>query len=146
MKKLISTVLMCMLAVMVFTSCNKTAGGGGPGASSGQIKESPLLAEKVAKGELPPLEQRIPEDPYVSPAEEIGKYGGIYRGASFGPGHGQVDTEALRFLGLLRVGTDFQALKPYILKDFQRKFHRMDLNPTKGNEMVRWRTLYQRRL
>jgi len=46
--------------------------------------ESPLLAEKVAAGELPPVEERLPENPRVVPLAEgdtIGVYGGIWNRA-----------------------------------------------------------------
>ena len=37
--------------------------------------ESPMLAELVAAGELPPVEERLPDDPVVlQPWEEIGRY------------------------------------------------------------------------
>lgn len=39
--------------------------------------EAPLLAERVASGELPPVEERLPVNPrVVEPYEEIGVYGG----------------------------------------------------------------------
>lgn len=42
--------------------------------------ESPLLRERVARGDLPPLEQRLPETPaVVEPVSSIGKYGGTWR-------------------------------------------------------------------
>ena len=42
--------------------------------------ESPMLAVKVAAGTLPPLEQRLPHDPFVIvPADEIGRHGGTLR-------------------------------------------------------------------
>ena len=42
-----------------------------------EFNESPMLKEKVAKGELPPVKERLPENPVVSiPLMEIGKYGG----------------------------------------------------------------------
>ena len=40
-------------------------------------QEAPMLAEMVKAGKLPPLEQRLPENPLVEkPVSEIGKYGG----------------------------------------------------------------------
>ena len=55
-----------------------------------EFHEAPMLAEKVAAGELPPVEERLPVDPLViQPAEEIGQYGGILRGAFTGPGDRQ---------------------------------------------------------
>jgi len=43
--------------------------------------EAPDLAERVAKGELPPVEERLPERPYVVPHRWLkpGKYGGELR-------------------------------------------------------------------
>lgn len=41
------------------------------------LHEAPILSVKVAAGELPPVEERLPENPMVvEPCEEIGKYGG----------------------------------------------------------------------
>lgn len=41
--------------------------------------ESPILAEMVAAGELPPIEERLPANPrVVEPANEIGTYGGEF--------------------------------------------------------------------
>lgn len=42
-----------------------------------KYNEVPMLKVKVAAGELPPVEERIPEEPLlVEPYEEIGEYGG----------------------------------------------------------------------
>lgn len=51
-------------------------------AQDSAFKEAPMLAELVAKGELPPVAERIPADPrVVTPLEEVGKYGGTLRRA-----------------------------------------------------------------
>lgn len=48
-------------------------------------KEAPQLAEQVKAGQLPPVEQRLPESPMVvEPFEEIGQYGGTWRRAFIG--------------------------------------------------------------
>jgi len=48
--------------------------------------EAPMLAERVRAGDLPPVEQRLPEQPLViPPLEQIGKYGGTWRRAFTGP-------------------------------------------------------------
>ena len=45
-------------------------------ASSIFAGEAPMLAEMVKAGELPPLEERLPENPLVEvPVSEIGTYG-----------------------------------------------------------------------
>ncbi len=43
--------------------------------------EAPMLAEKVAAGELPPVAERLPENPRVIslPGSDIGTYGGDFR-------------------------------------------------------------------
>ncbi len=46
--------------------------------------EAPMLAELVAAGELPPVAERLPNDPLVQiPWESIGEYGGTIRYSEF---------------------------------------------------------------
>ena len=46
-------------------------------ASTGKYKEAPALAEQVKAGKLPPVDKRLPEEPFVvKPIDKIGKYGG----------------------------------------------------------------------
>ena len=54
--------------------------------------EAPILAAMVASGDLPPVEERLPEpsDVMVIPVvERIGDYGGTWRRAFTGPNDGQ---------------------------------------------------------
>jgi len=49
--------------------------------------EAPMLAERVAAGELPPVAERLPESPFVQPVQsEIGSYGGTLRRVYTGRG------------------------------------------------------------
>ena len=49
-----------------------------------------MLAELVKAGKLPPVEQRVPEEPMViKPLESIGKYGGTWRRGFTGPADGE---------------------------------------------------------
>jgi peptide/nickel transport system substrate-binding protein len=51
------------------------------------FNEAPALAELVAAGELPPVAERIGQDPLViKPVHEIGQYGGTWRRGFTGPG------------------------------------------------------------
>ena len=51
------------------------------------FNEAPMLAQMVDAGELPPLAERLPEDPLVfEPYEEVGTYGGTLRVARLSPG------------------------------------------------------------
>ncbi len=58
-----------------------------PAAVPKQFKEAPQLAELVKQGKLPPVQDRIPQEPLViKPVKEIGKYGGTWRRGFTGPG------------------------------------------------------------
>src|SRR5467141_3736107 len=51
-----------------------------------QHKEAPQLAELDKAGQLPPVAERVGQDPLViKPLHEIGKYGGTWRGGFTGP-------------------------------------------------------------
>lgn len=51
-----------------------------------KYSEAPMLRTKVAAGVLPPVEERLPEEPLVvKPVGEIGQYGGALYEASIGP-------------------------------------------------------------
>jgi peptide/nickel transport system substrate-binding protein len=50
------------------------------------LKEAPQLAALVKAGKLPPVAERVGQDPLViKPLHEIGKYGGTWRGGFTGP-------------------------------------------------------------
>jgi len=52
--------------------------------------EPPMLEKLVKQGRLPPVRQRLPEDPLViPPVERVGKYGGTWHRAFTGPADGQ---------------------------------------------------------
>jgi len=51
-----------------------------PAQASAKYKEAPALAELVKAGKLPPVEQRLPQNPVVvKPVESIGIYGGAWK-------------------------------------------------------------------
>ena len=51
-----------------------------------KFNEAPQLAEMVKAGKLPPVQERIGQDPLViKPVHEIGKYGGTWRRGFTGP-------------------------------------------------------------
>ena len=75
MKKLLSLVM--AVAILLSTMAGFTAV-----AEDEIAKEAPMLAEKVAAGELPALEERLPADPYVESdnvPEETPVFGGTLR-------------------------------------------------------------------
>ncbi len=50
------------------------------------FQEAPMLAEQVAAGTLPPVDERLPAHPSVVQALEVGQYGGTWHRAFKGPG------------------------------------------------------------
>ncbi|MGH7263425.1 MAG: ABC transporter substrate-binding protein, partial [Candidatus Rokuibacteriota bacterium] len=55
-----------------------------------KFSEAPVLAELVKAGKLPPVDQRVPQEPLViKPVHSIGRYGGTWRRAFTGPGDGE---------------------------------------------------------
>jgi peptide/nickel transport system substrate-binding protein len=44
-----------------------------------------VLAALVKAGKLPAVEKRLPDNPLVVPADEIGQYGGVWRRGFLGP-------------------------------------------------------------
>jgi peptide/nickel transport system substrate-binding protein len=81
-----------------------------PAAMPKAFHEAPMLADLVKAGQLPPVEQRLPEEPMVlKPAHEIGKYGGTWRRAFTGPADGENVNRIMAVDKLLHV--DYTGLK-----------------------------------
>ena len=56
-------------------------------AAGTEYKEAPSLRDRVAAGSLPPVRDRLPENPLViKPVERVGKYGGDWNHALVGGG------------------------------------------------------------
>jgi len=52
----------------------------------GSYTEAPMLAEMVAAGTLPPVDERLPDNPLIeNVVDEVGQYGGTLRRAFLGP-------------------------------------------------------------
>lgn len=74
--------------------------------------EAPALAEQVKAGTLPSVDQRLPENPLVVKADEVGVYGGTWR---LGTKGGLDDAGFTRIFGydqLLSWTTDWAGLTP----------------------------------
>lgn len=77
--------------------------------------ESPMLTEMVERGEILPLEERLPENPLVlDPPDSIGRYGGTLEIVTTGDPGGTPD-----FMGLLRASRDLAEVEPNIAADFE---------------------------
>ena len=84
-----------------------------------RYNESHMLAKLVKEGKLPPVEERLPEEPRViEPLEEIGQYGGILNVADLDP-YNAIDARSLRRHGLFRFSEDCTEIIPDIAKGFE---------------------------
>ena len=84
------------------------------------FSEAPMLRTMVAAGELPPLEERLPQDLLVvEPAEEIGQYGGILHKLNEGPDISNESMDFGAFEFLVAYSPDMTRLYPNVLKGWE---------------------------
>jgi peptide/nickel transport system substrate-binding protein len=91
-----------------------------PAAMPKAFKEAPMLAQLVQSGQLPPVDQRLPQEPMVlKPAHEVGRYGGTWRRAFTGPADGENMNRIMATDKMLHV--DFTGVKivPSVAKDWK---------------------------
>lgn len=86
-----------------------------------KFNEAPMLREQVATGELPPVEERLPEEPFVVvPADEVGQYGGTMRQVHTGPGADAVlGVSKLMEEFPLKYSPDLLQIEPNIFKSWE---------------------------
>lgn len=106
----------------------------------------------LPKGDLPPLKDRLPEEPLVVvPYNEIGHYGDRLHGVSIAPEAGNSEWLSVRHVNLLRFSDDLQTIVPNVAKAFQwnndyteltitlRKGHKWsDGQPFTSDDIVFW--------
>ena len=86
----------------------------GTGWAQGKYKESPLLADQVKAGKLPPVDKRLPESPLLVPVvEKTGEYGGTWRRAFLGPADSN-NYVRIVFDALFRFSPDGAKIEPKI--------------------------------
>jgi len=89
-------------------------------ALAAKYNEAPMLKTLVAAGELPPVEERLPEEPLVIPVvEEIGQYGGKINMASIDPGQWGSTWQIIHFDCLLRLAPDGKTILPSLARDWK---------------------------
>src|SRR6516164_1368989 len=82
--------------------------------AQGKYKEAPALAELVKAGKLPPVDQRLPQNPLVVPVvEKSGEYGGVWRRAFLGPADSNNYVRVV-FDALFRFSPDGAKIEPKI--------------------------------
>jgi peptide/nickel transport system substrate-binding protein len=89
-------------------------------AAAAEYDEAPALAQKVAAGELPPVEERLPSEPeVVEPIDGIGTYGGDLR---YGLRGSSDHNNILRMVGpqgLVRWNLDYTEVIPNVAESFE---------------------------
>ncbi|HSS66192.1 MAG TPA: ABC transporter substrate-binding protein, partial [Gammaproteobacteria bacterium] len=82
-----------------------------------ELDENPAFAARVAAGELPPVDQRLPREPLILlPYEECGRYGGVLRGLSLAPTAGTSEIMSWRQVNLVRLSDDLQTIVPNVAR------------------------------
>ena len=88
-------------------------------AAETKYKEAPMLAEMVAAGELPNVDERLPEEPLVEEvAEGIGQYGGTLRRAFLGPSDHNNYVRVV-YDALVRFSPDGSDVIPHVAKGWE---------------------------
>lgn len=76
-KTLFALIALTFVAGVAVATGEAEGSGSGAATAGGSPNEAPMLQELVAAGDLPPLEERLPENPLVIDVEDgIGRYGG----------------------------------------------------------------------
>jgi peptide/nickel transport system substrate-binding protein len=83
-------------------------------AQNVKYHEAPALDQQVKAGKLPPVEQRLPDQPLVVPVvESIGQYGGVWRRAFLGPADANNYVRVV-YDGLFRFSPNGADIEPHI--------------------------------
>ncbi len=83
-----------------------------------KFNEAPMLRQMVAAGQLPPVEERLPEEPMVvEPVDRVGQYGGSLVTGALGPSI-DIDTMCTQYQFMCSIESDLSTIYPNILKDF----------------------------
>lgn len=84
-----------------------------------KYNEAPMLKELVDKGTLPPLEERLPENPLVIPVtESTGVYGGVWHRGFLGPSDYNNYVRVV-YDGLVRFSPDGSKVEPRLIESWE---------------------------
>ncbi|MFQ5401205.1 MAG: ABC transporter substrate-binding protein [Anaerolineae bacterium] len=88
------------------------------------FNENPSIADLNAQitnnPDLPPVDERIPDEPLVIvPYESIGKYGGVFHALSNATEAGTSDFLSVRHVNLVRFGDDYVTIEPNVAKGWE---------------------------
>ncbi len=88
-------------------------------AALAKYTEAPELAQMVKEGKLPPVDERLPDEPLVvEVVDEIGRYGGTWRRAALGPNDVQTNAR-LTYESLVRWTADGAGVVPNVARSYE---------------------------
>ncbi len=88
-------------------------------AAESKYREAPMLAELVKAGQLPPVDERLPDEPLVEEGVDgIGQYGGVLRRAFLGPSDHNNYVRVV-YDALVRFSPDGSEVIPHIAKGWE---------------------------
>jgi peptide/nickel transport system substrate-binding protein len=91
-----------------------------PAFAQAAPKEAPALAEAVASGALPPVNERLPRNPMVvEPYQSVGQYGGDLRTALVGGGSLNMMHRYQGYEPLVRYTPDFTGVIPNVAESYE---------------------------
>ena len=145
MTQFAGSALRTALAVAL-VACLCLSVGHGAVAQAAKYHEAPALADLVKAGKLPPVEQRLPEQPMVVPVvEKIGEYGGVWRRAFLGPADANNYVRVV-YDSLFRFAPDGANIEPKLAAgaEFIDRFQGVDDPAAQGCSLVGWRAVHRR--
>ena len=86
----------------------------------GAFNEAPMLAEMVAAGDLPPVDERLPMEGdimVVAPVDGVGEYGGTWHNASWWQGMGNI--AMIVYDPPVRWNADYTGYEPGLVKEWE---------------------------
>jgi peptide/nickel transport system substrate-binding protein len=91
-----------------------------PSPTAMNYAEAPTLADLVAAGSLPPVNERLPQNPLVvEPTESIGKYGGTWRTALVGGADTTWLSRTVGYEHLLRFAPQWDEIVPGVASGYE---------------------------
>ncbi len=89
-------------------------------AAPARYSDPPLLVDKVAKSEIPSIEERLPKEPQiVTPLERVGDYGGTMHATTIRAEAYGDDTVLMGCEGIFRTDTDGKSVTGNICKSWE---------------------------
>ncbi len=108
-----------VLMTMILSPLSLTSAKATPSSANLNMmtyKESPDLAIQVQQGKLPPLSQRLPDNPaIVQTAESIGQYGGVWHGIE---GGWELGVFMTMYEPLIRWKADYSGYEPGLAESY----------------------------